>query len=266
MTAVQAKVGCEPRLAYDDEKAALEFLTGAFGFQEQARADCQGDGLMAWLSFGKSILMIGRSGPDRHNLYSPRQTGRSTAEVNVAVDDIDAHFRRAATAGAVIEATLENASFGQRHYRALDSEGHRWHFMKPLQDIRDGKPTPERLEPRLIYSDERAAVDFLTRAFGFQERARIDSPPGGLMAWLGLGDSLVMISGAGEGQRRHRATMSAKPTAMLNLHVDEIDAHYQRAVAQGAQIVTEIENTAWGYRRYEALDPEGNRWHVMQPA
>ena len=116
----------------------------------------------------------------------------------------------------------------------------------------------------LIYSDEQGAIGFLTRAFGFQERARIDTPDGSRMAWLGLGDGIVMISGAAEGRHRESPRGGAKPTAMLNLHVDEIDAHYQRAVAQGARIVTNIENTAWGYRRYEALDPEGNRWHVMQ--
>lgn len=33
---------------------------------------------------------------------------------------------------------------------------------------------------------------------------------------------------------------------MLNLYVDEIDAHYQHAVTQGARIVTGIEDTVWG--------------------
>ena len=89
-------------MAYDDEKTALEFLTRAFGFQEKARMGAGRASLMAWLAFGKSYLMIGRSGSDRHNLYSPRQTGISTAEVNVGVDDIDAHFHRAAAAGAAI--------------------------------------------------------------------------------------------------------------------------------------------------------------------
>ena len=51
---------------------------------------------------------------------------------------------------------------------------------------------------------------------------------------------------------------------MLNLYVDEIDAHYRRAAAVGARIVTGLEDTCWGHRRYEALDPEGNRWHVLQ--
>lgn len=256
---------CEPRLAYQDEESAIEFLTAAFGLREQARITGPDDSIMAWLAFGRHRLMVGRSGRDRHNLYSPRETGKPTAEINVSVDDIEAHFDRALSAGAAIGTPLQNAPFGVRHYRAVDPEGHGWHFMKPLQDIRKGTPTPEGLELRLFYADERAALDFLTRAFGFREQARIDDPGGGLMAWLGFGERMVMISRADAGQGQYSTRETAKPTAMINLQVDDVDEHYRHAVAQGVRMVTEIEDTAWGYRRYEALDPEGNRWHVMRP-
>jgi uncharacterized glyoxalase superfamily protein PhnB len=262
--APQSIAGCEARLAYDDEKAALAFLTAAFGLREQARMENLDGSLMAWLAFGQSTLMIGRSGPARHNLYSPRQTGKPTAEVNVAVDGIDAHYHRARAAGAEIGAAPVDAQFGVRHYRAVDPEGHGWHFMKPLQDLRSGKATPERLELRLAYADERAALDFLTRAFGFREEARLDNPDGSFMAWLGFGGSVVMIGRADPALRQHSPQETARPTAMLNLRVEDVDAHYRHAVAQGARIVTDLEDTLWGHRRYEAVDPEGNRWHVLQ--
>ena len=60
----QSKARCEARLAYDDEKTALVFLTTAFGLQEQTRMQGPDDSLMAWLEFGHSALMIGRSGPE----------------------------------------------------------------------------------------------------------------------------------------------------------------------------------------------------------
>ena len=166
--------------------------------------------------------------PRAHNLYSPRQTGKPTAEVNVMIDDIDGHFHRATAAGAVIGTPLEDAQWGYRHYEAVDPEGHGWHFMKPLQDLRQGKPAPEGLELRLSYTDERAALEFLTGAFGFREQARLDNPDGSIMAWLGFGDGFVMIGRADAAQRQHSPSETAKPTAMLNLHVDEIDAHHQR--------------------------------------
>ena len=52
------------------------------------------------------------------------------------------------------------------------------------------------------------------------------------MAWLGFGDGFVMIGRADAAQRQHSPSETAKPTAMLNLHVDEIDAHYQRGSAR----------------------------------
>ena len=48
------------------------------------------------------------------------------------------------------------------------------------------------------------------------------------MAWLGFDDGFVMIGRADAAQRQHSPSETAKPTAMLNLHVDEINAHYQR--------------------------------------
>jgi uncharacterized glyoxalase superfamily protein PhnB len=258
------KARCEPRLAYDDENGALAFLTAAFGFRELTRMAGPDDSFMAWLGFGDGRLMIGRSGREHHNLYSPRQSGKPTGEINVSVDDIDSHYERARAAGAVIGTPLQDAPWGYRHYEAVDLEGHGWHFLKPLEDLRNGKATPERLELRLAYADEHAALEFLTAAFGFREEARIDTTDGSAMVWLGLGDAIVMITRADAAEHQHSPRETGMPTAMVNLHVDEIDAHYRRAVNHGARIVTELDNTPWGFRRYEALDPEGNRWHVMR--
>ena len=124
--------------------------------------------------------------------------------------------------------------------------------------------------PRLSYHDERAALEFLTRAFGFVERreARMegDKPKDGTLAWLDFGDGVVMI-----GRVETKVHMIHSPldtdgrnTAMLMVHVDDIDAHYERAIAEGAQIVMEINDAFYGNRRYEALDPEGHRWHFHE--
>ena len=42
--------------------------------------------------------------------------------------------------------------------------------------------------------------------------------------------------------------------------VDDIDAHYRRATAAGAEIIQELADTEYGSREYRALDPEGNMW------
>jgi uncharacterized glyoxalase superfamily protein PhnB len=48
--------------------------------------------------------------------------------------------------------------------------------------------------------------------------------------------------------------------------VDDIDAHYERAVAAGATILSELkENTGIGQRQYGAEDLEGHRWMFATP-
>jgi uncharacterized glyoxalase superfamily protein PhnB len=118
-----------PRLAYRDEVAALDFLVRAFGLVERREARMEHpDGMLAWLELGNGLVMIGRSGADRHGLASPADTGMTTAMVNAYVPDVDAHHRQAAAAGARIVAEPEDMLWGDRRYEALDLEGHRWHF------------------------------------------------------------------------------------------------------------------------------------------
>ncbi|HEX4061475.1 MAG TPA: VOC family protein [Streptosporangiaceae bacterium] len=120
--------------------------------------------------------------------------------------------------------------------------------------------------PRLAYRDEVAALDFLTRAFSLVERreARMEHPEGTL-AWLEIGDGVVMIGRAGEERHGLRSPLDAgAPTAMVNVYVHDIDIHYRRAESAGAEIVMPLEDMFWGDRRYEALDSEGHRWHFAE--
>ncbi len=119
--------------------------------------------------------------------------------------------------------------------------------------------------PRLAYRDEVAALEFLSRVFGLVERreSRMDNPEG-MLAWLETDDGVVMIGRAGQARHGLYSPLEAGPTAMVNVYVHNIDAHYRRAESEGAQIVTPLEDMFWGDRRYEALDPEGHRWHFAE--
>jgi uncharacterized glyoxalase superfamily protein PhnB len=132
------------------------------------------------------------------------------------------------------------------------------------------KPTwrPPAIYPRLGYEDERAAVEFLTRAFGFRERleARQEHADGQILAWLEHGDGVVMV---GRTQHDihgiHSPRETGAATCMLNVTVDDVDAHFERAREEGARITMELNDAFYGERRYEAEDPEGNRWHFGEP-
>lgn len=121
--------------------------------------------------------------------------------------------------------------------------------------------------PRLAYRDEVAAIEFLVRAFGFRERreARMEHPTGTL-AWLEIGDGVVMVGRAGADRHGlHSPSDLEGTTTMMNVRVADVDAHHARAKAEGAVIVSDLADMFWGERRYEAADLEGHRWHFTSP-
>jgi RNA polymerase sigma-70 factor (ECF subfamily) len=125
--------------------------------------------------------------------------------------------------------------------------------------------------PRLTYGDEVAALEFLTRVFQFTERreARMESDDyDGMLAWLEFGDGVVMIGRATDAARDVHHLYSpgevGHATVMMMVEVNGIDSHYEHARAEGATITMPIEDAFYGYRRYEADDLEGHRWHFQE--
>ena len=126
--------------------------------------------------------------------------------------------------------------------------------------------------PRLVYSDEAAALEHLTRVFQFTERreARMgdSADDEGMLAWLEFGDGVVMIGRASPAARDVHHLYSpgevGRATVMINVSVNGIDAHYAHAIAEGAAITMPIEDAFYGYRRYEADDLEGHHWHFQE--
>ena len=126
--------------------------------------------------------------------------------------------------------------------------------------------------PRLVYRDEAAALDYLTRVFQFTERreARMqgDDEDQGFLAWLEFGDGVVMIGRASDAARdvHHLYPPEAgHAVVMMNVLVHDIDAHYAHVVAAGGNVTMPIEDAFYGYRRYEADDLEGHHWHFHEP-
>lgn len=125
------------------------------------------------------------------------------------------------------------------------------------------------LIPCLRYQDAPAAIEFLCKAFGFERHAvYFDDKNSGIVmhAQLLLGDSMIMLSSAvpGEAQQRYRFKTPAEAggiTMCVCAVIDDPDAHYARAKAAGADIVTEPhDNVGYPGRSYNARDPEGNDW------
>jgi uncharacterized glyoxalase superfamily protein PhnB len=118
----------------------------------------------------------------------------------------------------------------------------------------------------LVYADAAAAIEFLTRAFGFELRFRMDMPDGSVgHAELGLGEEVVML--ASEWPAGGVVSPLRLPAlhAQIHVRVEDVDAHFARASEAGATIATEPADQDYGERSYRAIDPEGQRWIFGAP-
>jgi uncharacterized glyoxalase superfamily protein PhnB len=109
--------------------------------------------------------------------------------------------------------------------------------------------------PVLIYPDVRAAVEWLSEAYGFTERVRIGENH---RAQLSLGDGGGLI--VGDVRRERRPPTAGDVTHSVMVRVDDAHAHCERARAHGARILMEPTDFEYGERQYEAEDPAGHRW------
>ncbi len=118
-----------PYLYYEDGPAAMQWLEKAFGFRERMRV-AEDDGTIrhAEMELGEAVIMLGT--PPGHK--SPAHLGQVTVGMYVRVDDVDAHFERAKTAGAEIDSPPTDQAYGDRSYGARDPEGHQWWFYQPV--------------------------------------------------------------------------------------------------------------------------------------
>jgi uncharacterized glyoxalase superfamily protein PhnB len=124
---------------YRDPKAALEWLTRAFGFEiTMAIEDSAGDVRNSHYEMaieGRGRIMIGGEWADWTR--SPASAGgvnTQSTHVDLA-SDLDDHCERARAAGATIAAEPEDQFYGDRTYRAVDPEGHVWTFSRHVRGV-----------------------------------------------------------------------------------------------------------------------------------
>ncbi|MFD8719655.1 VOC family protein [Streptomyces sp. NPDC059629] len=120
-----------------------------------------------------------------------------------------------------------------------------------------GRPS---IYPSLLYADAKAAIKQLTEAFGFTELSVYEGEDGRVLhAELVQGNGAIMLGSSGRGGRFDAAMEGAGPTGVY-IVVDDVDAHHQRAVDHGAEILMPPTDQDYGSRDYMARDLEGNVW------
>ncbi len=116
-----------------------------------------------------------------------------------------------------------------------------------------------RVVPYLYYEDAAAALDFLTSAFGFTEKLRMEDNGRIGHAEVAIGEKGVVMLGQPPNAKSPKS-LGAK-TQSIYVYVDDVDAHFERAKAAGGRITREPEDQFYGDRNYGVEDPEGHEWY-----
>jgi uncharacterized glyoxalase superfamily protein PhnB len=121
-----------------------------------------------------------------------------------------------------------------------------------------------RIIPALRYRNATAAIDWLCNAFGFTRKLVVPGEGGSVAhAELTLGNGMIMLGDA-ETEYGWLVQPPAPPTRVNTqgtyVVVVDVDGHYARAKAAGAEIVLDLKTQDYGGRDYTCRDLEGHVW------
>ena len=121
--------------------------------------------------------------------------------------------------------------------------------------------TTQRIITILVCADIAAAHDFLVDTFGFSPGGVHRDDDGQVVhGEVSLdGEAIWLHRVAPEHGLRSVAELGAA-AGMLNVFVDDVDAHHARSAAAGARIIYPPTNQPYGQREYGASDAEGRLW------
>jgi uncharacterized glyoxalase superfamily protein PhnB len=119
-----------PHLVYRSLPDARDWLEKVFGFEEHFHYGEPLSGIQMVL--GAACIML--SGP-RPGTESPATVGYRTQTLTVILSDVDAHYKRTMSQGAIIVEELHETVYGEKQYAVEDLEGHRWIFSQHACDL-----------------------------------------------------------------------------------------------------------------------------------
>src|ERR1700680_3610285 len=119
-------------------------------------------------------------------------------------------------------------------------------------------PITTEVIPYIFYRNVPAALDWLTRAFGFTEEMR-HGTQSGMHAQMTLDGRRIMMGQGSRDWRMQSARETGVATMGIFVYLADVDAHYDRARDAGAEIVHAPHDEPYG-RPYTARDLDGHPW------
>jgi len=129
-------------------------------------------------------------------------------------------------------------------------------------------PAPRRpaFISSVIYKDNRAALKWLQKAFGFEpSEVLTDAKDNIVHAEMTHGDGVIMISNEFTSWARSPDSVGGTNTQRVHVRLEKgIDEHCARARAAGAKVAMDPADQFYGDRTYSAMDLEGHHWTFSQ--
>ena len=124
-----------PYLTLNDASRALDFYKRAFGAQEVMRmAGPNGKIGHAEIKIGDSMIMLADEMPGNFG-QSPQSLGGTTSGIFLYVENVDAVFQQAVSAGAHPESQPADMFWGDRFGKLKDPFGHAWMVATHKEDV-----------------------------------------------------------------------------------------------------------------------------------
>jgi uncharacterized glyoxalase superfamily protein PhnB len=130
-----------PHITVRDADNALEFYKRAFGAEVLNVARMPNGKVMhAAVQIGDSKLMLNEESAE-YGALSPLSTGGTGVVLHIYLENVDAAFDRAVSAGAEVKMPLMDQFWGDRYGVVADPYGHKWSLATHIKDM-----SPEEMQ------------------------------------------------------------------------------------------------------------------------
>lgn len=135
-----------------------------------------------------------------------------------------------------------------------------------LSGLPDAESGLTRRVALLVYADIEAAQAHLVDVFGFT-RGELARDESGTVVHgeVYAGDGVIWMHRESDEFGLASPARLGAATHCMAVHVDDVDAHFERVSAAGGDIVYGPTEMSYGVREYAARDSEGGLWSFMEP-
>jgi PhnB protein len=120
------------------------------------------------------------------------------------------------------------------------------------------------INPYLVVRNAQKAIEFYTRAFGAEERVRLQSSDGKsiMHAELRIGDSVFMLTEESAMMKCQSPESIGGSPLSLYVYVEDVDKIFNQAISAGSKVLDPVSDKFYGDRSGYLKDPFGHLWSI----